>query len=469
MDTMAFSYGSTHEDFEYKSFVLDKDGFVKLSKEDETFLVQILGDKKGKKAVEMMKNPVELKKLLKGELIAQIPGTEAYLIHTAPGKLAFFYFGPDSLGKKYRLYQWLYILCMLILIFLIARFNRQQVKAKRVHAEVVSHLNGGLVIIDGQGIIRFHNPKMSELIGDSKLERKNFLSDYMVIESKGEYDNLIQKSGKGFDFTGKIRRVNGIEFPAIISSAEVDYPGVENARMLVIIPSEELERTIAARFIHSFSHALKTPVTSILLLADRLRRKKAVRKFDYYFSLFKMQVDEFTVMVTNLLGFSRLELENIQAQKVPGNLAILLRGVVKPFKEKALKAQLELIENIPERLMVDFDQNVFRIILNNLMENALKYTPSGKITVDAYETSKEVVIAFKNTGISVPEDEKEKIFDKFYRGKQQYVRSKDGIGIGLYLSRIYAKLHGGNLFYEPIKDEKKNKPIGSCFTIKIPK
>ncbi len=472
MAKLTLSHGSTPRDFEYKNFELDKGWHLKLLPAGEIFLNKTLGDKRGSETIALMKNPDKLKELLKGQLIAQIPDSSAYLLHIAPTKLAFFYFDPLALRQKYLWFQWLYILslaCFVILTAFILRFNLLQVIARRVHFEVVNHLNGGLVIIDDNGVIRFHNRQMAELMETSTLERKNFLSAYMDKDSKAEYEHLIQKSGKGFEFSGRIRRDNGTEFPAIISGAAVDYPGVKNARMLIVIPSETLERTIAARFIHSFSHALKTPAASILLLADRLRRKKAEKKFDHYYSLLKQQVDEFTIMVTNLLGFSKLEMEEPRAHKEQGNLAALLRGVVKPFKEIALKTQVEVIENIPERLIVDYDRNMLRIILNNLMENALKYTPTGKITVDACETTEDVVISFKDTGYSVPEDEREKIFEKFYRGKQEEIRTKDGIGIGLYLSRRYAELHNGAITYEPVKDELKNKIIGSLFVLKIPR
>jgi signal transduction histidine kinase len=125
--------------------------------------------------------------------------------------------------------------------------------------------------------------------------------------------------------------------------------------------------------------------------------------------------------------------------------------------------------------MLNADKGMFRVILNNLLENALKYTVEGTILVEAYETRGEIVISISDTGIGVPKDEIDKIFERFYRSKDEKVQNKDGIGIGLYLSRKYVELHGGNLTYEPVIEEKESKPgkilkieKGSKFIIKIP-
>ena len=157
-------------------------------------------------------------------------------------------------------------------------------------------------------------------------------------------------------------------------------------------------------------------------------------------------------------------------------MAALLRSVVKPLRERAAKANIKLIENIPESLPANIDRDMFRVILNNLLENALKYTEEGEISVDAYEKENQVVISVSDTGIGVPIDEREKIFGKFFRGEAQSVRVKDGIGIGLYVSKKYVTFHDGTLEYESNFKEKINKKgekikteKGSKFILKVPK
>lgn len=394
-------------------------------------------------------------------------------------EIAYFVFNSTKVVQKYRFLTVLYILSLASIIALIVvtfNFMLSKGKAEKSHLEVVSHLNGGLIIVDDKGTIKFHNPKMAELVEEKKPDGKNFLDHYLTIESKNEYEDLLKKSKKSFEFTGRIKRADETVFPAIITSASINYPGVTNAQMLIVIPSEQLERTIAAKFIHSFAHTLKTPITSILLLTDRLRRRKALPKFDHYFSLMRQQVDEFTTMVTNLLGFSKLEVEEIRIRKENINLASMLRSSVKSFKERGIKANIEVAEYIPERLMANVDKGMFRVIINNLLENAFKYTEEGKISVTANDTQDEIAIFITDTGIGVPVDERESIFTKFFRGRAIEVQKKEGIGIGLYLTRKYVELHGGTLKYAPNIHKKTNRKgvttereIGSIFKITIPK
>jgi len=447
--------------------------FKKLEKnfdDDKKIVAQALADKWYK--------PDEESETISRKEDADI-GSTVYLIRIGPKEVAYFLFNPKRILRKYQFLTFLYYLSLLTIIALIGvtlKFVSSKAKAEKSHLEVLRHLNGGLIVVDQEGEIKLHNPKMAELVEDSNLYGKNFLSLYLSNESKTEYEHLSGRSKKGFEFTGRIERKDKTVFPAIITSASINYPGLPNAQMLIIIPSEQLERTIAAKFIHGFSHTLKTPITSILLLADRLRRKKAQPKFDYYFSLMQQQVDEFTNMLTNLLGFSKLEVEDIRVRKENTNLAAMLRSAIKSFQEKASRNKIELVANVPDRLMANIDKGMFYVIINNLLENALKYTNEGKIIVDTHETPGKITISCKDTGIGVPTDEKGKIFEKFYRGNTLEVQKKDGIGIGLYLSRKYVELNGGTLTYETRTETKKNKigmttekEIGSTFIIQIPK
>ncbi|MGD2085571.1 MAG: ATP-binding protein [Candidatus Aminicenantes bacterium] len=487
--------GTIYKDFQYSTHpIAEKEcGYCHTGKYGNTFDYKYMLKNFDNEALalsiaEMMENS---NKLFKDDLIARMlfRGREStvYLIdigkNQKSGKkeVAYFHFNPLYTQRKYQMlmvYFLISLLGVIILMVLTLKFFLAKTEAKKIQTEVVSNLNGGLVIIDRDGCIKFHNSKMAELVGVPDLKDKNFLSDFLPIESKAEYGDLIQISKKGFEFSGRIIRSDSSVFPAIISSASINFPGVSKAQMLIIIPSEQLESTIAANFIHGFSHTLKTPIQSILLLVDRMRRKNLPQpKFDQYFSTMQQQVGEFTTMVTNLLRFSKLEIEGIKPNKETNNLAALLRSVVKPLRERATKANIKLIVNIPESLPANIDRDMFRVILNNLLDNALKYTEEGEISVDAYEEGNQVVISVSDTGIGVPKDERDKIFDKFFRGGAQNVRVKDGIGIGLYVSKKYVTFHYGTLEYKPnIEEEisKKGKEIkkikrGSKFILKVPK
>ncbi|MCI0471378.1 MAG: HAMP domain-containing histidine kinase, partial [Candidatus Aminicenantes bacterium] len=180
--------------------------------------------------------------------------------------------------------------------------------------------------------------------------------------------------------------------------------------------------------------------------------------------------------VTNLLGVSRLELQESKPKISLANLAPILRSVVKSFKEKADKKNLDMIANIPESLTILADPGMMQVVFNNLLENALKYTNQGKITVNAHEDPIAIIISIRDTGIGIPENERSKIFEKFYRGRAPEVQNQDGVGIGLHITKRYVEQHGGTITYEPLLEEKTDrkgrtvtKEIGSLFTVKITK
>jgi signal transduction histidine kinase len=489
--------GTIYKDFQYSTHPIEEKecGYCHTGKYGDTFDYSYMRNNFDNEALalsiaEMMENP---NKLFRDDLIARINfprrKSTVYLVRigknqeSGKNEVACFHFNPRYTQRKYLLLTLFFALPLFVIIFLVfltLNFFLSRIKAQKIQTEVMSNLNGGLIIVDGKGNIKFHNRKMAQLVEVANLKGRNFLSDFLPDDCKADYVDLIQKSREGFEFAGRIIRADSSVFPAIISNASINFPGVSKAQMLIIIPSKQLESTIAANFIHGFSHALKTPVQSILLLADRMRRKNLPQpKFDQYFSIMHQQVGEFKTMVTNLLRFSKLEIEGIKTNKETNNMAALLISVVKSFREKAAKANINLIESIPESLSVNIDRDMFRVILNNILDNALKYTEEGEISVDAYEEGNQVVISISDTGIGVPEDEREKIFDKFFRGGAPNVRVKDGIGIGLYVSKKYVKLHDGTLEYEQnikIKEKrsKKGKKIkrikeGSKFILKVPK
>ncbi|MFC2155908.1 sensor histidine kinase [Acidobacteriota bacterium] len=394
-------------------------------------------------------------------------------------EIAYFVFDPIKIKKKYYFLLILYIVLIALLFSLIVFSlvsNLFAARMEKIHTEVVNHLNGGLVILGEDWKIKFHNRKFADLIHDKNPKGKNFLSAYLNDTSQAEYREKVEKSEKGFEFAGRIRRSDGTILPAIVTSSVIAYPGVERARMLIIIPAEQLEQTIGARFIHSFSHTLKIPVSGILLLADLMRRKRKRAKFDHYFSLMKQQVEEFRLMVTNLMGMSRLELQESHPKKAPTNIASILRSLFKSFREKADKKNLELNNYIPEKLNAQVDPGMMHVVFNNLLENALKYTNQGQITVQAHDDLTTITVSIRDSGMGIPEDETQRVFEKFYRGRAPEVQAMEGVGIGLYLSQRYVELHDGTIDYEPVMEEKKDKIgriikkiTGSIFIVKIPR
>src|SRR3989344_4959670 len=113
----------------------------------------------------------------------------------------------------------------------------------------------------------------------------------------------------------------------------------------------------------------------------------------------------------------------------------------KTFLMKSYESNNRKLENLPQ---VYVDPETMRAALQNLLENAIKYTiESGKIVLDVEQVGDMLQISINDTGIGIPEDQKKKIFERFFRGRNAVKRETDGSGLGLYIAKTIVEKHGG--------------------------
>ena len=127
--------------------------------------------------------------------------------------------------------------------------------------------------------------------------------------------------------------------------------------------------------------------------------------------------------------------------------------------------KLRLIKEIPETLILKTDESKMRLVFENLISNAVKYTPiGGKISLMLEKKNKNIEFKIQDTGIGLTEEEKNKIFEKFGKVNKEGVHIvSDGIGIGLYISKYTIELHGGSI---SVESEGRNK--GCTFIVRLP-
>jgi signal transduction histidine kinase len=162
------------------------------------------------------------------------------------------------------------------------------------------------------------------------------------------------------------------------------------------------------------------------------------------------RVQEFQTLTDNVLRFSELNVKEIQVKFVPINVAHLLRQVLSDARQRAALKSLTLLDHIPGNLQLVTDTNLLQIAVNNLVDNALKYTAEGHVTVRAVDLLTRVEVAVEDSGPGVPEDEREKVFELFVQGSCARSQGQEGLGLGLYISRLYVEKMGGTLRYEPL-------------------
>ena len=213
--------------------------------------------------------------------------------------------------------------------------------------------------------------------------------------------------------------------------------------------AEELEKTKILRsdFINNFSHEFKTPIVSVKGLLDLLKRPGLPEsKRNEYLKIVEEEIDRLTDMATNVLNLSRIESQSILTDVTEFNISEQIRTCIVLLEKKWTKKQLDL--------SLDFDEyfysgntDMLKQVWINLADNAIKFSrQGGELKITMGETEEHLFVRIADTGETIPKDDFEKIFNKFYREDKSAMSEGNGIGLSI-VSRI-VKLHGGRVEVE---------------------
>nr|WP_172623074.1 two-component regulator propeller domain-containing protein [Flavisolibacter ginsenosidimutans] len=220
------------------------------------------------------------------------------------------------------------------------------------------------------------------------------------------------------------------------------------------------------RLFTNISHEFRTPLTLILgPLDDLLQRKKLEATVDKSLRLIQKQSKRMLRMVNQLLDFQKAEAGSLKLSPQPGELVSFCHDVYLLFKEEAARKNIEYVfESEDKFLSFTFDHNKLEIIIFNLLSNAFKFTgKDGFIKLSVRNRFKQYCeIIVEDNGAGIGQTEIDKIFDRFYRGKEMDAAAISGTGIGLSFVKELAELHGGTIIAQ--SDGIK----GATFRLKLP-
>ena len=221
--------------------------------------------------------------------------------------------------------------------------------------------------------------------------------------------------------------------------------------------AREKERIEA--LIGDISHQTKTPIANLLLYTELLQEEKLSPEAKGYADILYMQAEKLRFLIDALVKLSRLENGIIALRPERSLLAPMLVQVEQQFAsiaaEKGLYFEIE-----PTDAAACFDSKWTMEALCNLVDNAIKYTRNGGISISIQTYEMFIRIDVEDTGIGIPEEEQAKIFSRFYRSDQN--TQQEGVGIGLYLAREILQNEGG---YIKVQSEKGK---GSVFSMFLP-
>lgn len=220
-------------------------------------------------------------------------------------------------------------------------------------------------------------------------------------------------------------------------------------------------------FISIASHELRTPITtlkgylSMALEGDYGELNEVGKKG---FKIMEASVNRLGSLVEDLLNVSRIEQNRLLVKRAPIELPALLDSIVAEFELRVKEKGLVMKPNIPRDLPKVFaDEDKLRQVLVNLVGNSVKYTKEGEIELIAKkEDDRLLTITIKDTGIGMSGEEREKLFDKFYRVQTDETRGIVGTGLGLWITKQLVELMGGKIYVDSIKH------VGSQFYFTLP-
>jgi signal transduction histidine kinase/tetratricopeptide (TPR) repeat protein len=223
---------------------------------------------------------------------------------------------------------------------------------------------------------------------------------------------------------------------------------------------------VKSDFVSSVSHEFKTPLTSIKALTERLLEGKVrhPKKMKEYFSVISQDAERLSRLVTNLLDFSRIEDGRQEYEPVKTNVAEWLGELVSDFRSEPRDRQVSVHSHIPDDLPdLYLDRVAMAQAVVNLLDNAVKFSPGAtQVDLIAEKTESLVLIKVRDYGIGIPEDQRAKIFEKFYQGKTAHGQPSRGTGLGLTLVKHAVEGHGGTISVESTVSR------GSTFTLSLP-
>ena len=349
-------------------------------------------------------------------------------------------------------------------------------KYKKVLAEkksteaIVKSIAEGLVVVDSQGKVIMLNPAAEKLLGVDKRDKlgkpilEGLRKEQLISMIKGapEREEKEIELVSQDDETKKILRAS----TAVIENEKGQTIGMVSV-LSDITKQKELDR-LKSQFIANVSHELRTPLVamdkslSLLLSGSAGSLSKEQEEF---LSIAQRNLKRLSNLINDLLDISKLEAKRMVLNKRLSSIKDIIGEVLENFQNWANSKSIKLIKDVEEGLpQLNIDPDRILQVLNNLLGNALKFTPNnGRVKVRASQEGDLIRVSVEDTGPGVPKKDLKKIFDKFYQVSSSRSTEIAGTGLGLSIAKEIVELHQGKIWAE----SEEGKGARFIFTLPI--
>ena len=350
---------------------------------------------------------------------------------------------------------------------------------------IINAIGDGVIAVDAKGTIQLINPAAQEILGWGKQDAL-LLHYKSVLRLTDEQNNPIDDAADPVqEVLNTNQLTHGSKLMALtkaeqkvavsITVSPIDASGSGVIIIFRDVTKERAEEREQAEFISTASHEMRTPVASIegyLGLAVNPATATIDQRAYDFIKKAQDSAQHLGRLFQDLLDVSKAEDGRMTNVPKVTDLVPFVQTLCEGLNQKAVDKGLRLVFNpgqssAQRKLMpvyyVNQDPSHMREIIDNLIENAIKYTPEGEVTVDIAGSEDRVVVSVKDTGLGIPAEDLPHLFQKFYRIDNKDRQEIGGTGLGLYLSRRLAESLNGRIWAESVFTQ------GSTFFLELPR
>ena len=354
-----------------------------------------------------------------------------------------------------------------------------RIESERKYRTLFKRVEDGIYITTRDGVFLEANKAFQDLLGYTWEELKQLkgIQTYANPRDRQKFQKAVESRGSVLDYEVRMKRKNGKEIDCI-EAASVwlnpdgsigGYQGLIRDITVQKRVNEEKRRLEQLRrdFVGNVSHEFKTPLTAIrgyaeTLLDKALNDKETSRRF---VSVILNQAIRLQRLTNNLLKLSQLDEGSLDVEFQPVDMPVLIKFCIETIRLKANLKKLILKIDCPSTLpQVRGDAWWLRQVIQNLLDNALEYTPpGGRISVWTLANRQDVEISISDNGIGIPKDKLPFIFDRFYRVDSSRSGKSGGTGLGLSIVKDLVEAHEGRI---QVESDLGN---GTTFSVFLPR
>lgn len=359
---------------------------------------------------------------------------------------------------------------------------QQYVKKGSFYEAVVEDGSDIIFVVDYGGEIRYHNASASKTLGyrSKSLVAKNFF-DYILSSSVQELKHKFKLSQKRaytekveFQFLCKDQTYRFLEFNAINLKHKEGLSGfILDCRDITQRKKDEVElvrlQKAKQQFLANISHEIRTPINGIAGMANLLGQSPSPDERETYLNAIKHSAENLKVIINDILDLAAIESGKLRFEKIAFNLKDLLPSLISTFTYQAKEKKITLDYSIDEKLNKILLGDPVRLnqILINLISNAVKFTHTGSIQVKCSAEREQrklcwVKIEVTDTGVGIPDEKLNTIFESFSQADESVTRRYGGTGLGLTIVKQLVELQKGKIHVV------SKEQVGSTFMVMIP-